>query len=89
MKILHTSDLHIGKKLDGVSRLEEQKAVLDEILSVATNEKVDIMLVAGDVYDTFIPSSEAENLFFEWLDGFSENNITFALDFIFRKNSHF
>ncbi len=76
MKFLHTSDLHIGKKLDGVSRLEEQKAVLDEILSIATNEKVDIMLVAGDVYDTFIPSSEAENLFFEWLDGFSENNIT-------------
>ncbi|MBQ7373439.1 MAG: exonuclease subunit SbcD [Clostridia bacterium] len=76
MKFLHTSDLHIGKKLDGVSRLDEQKAVLDEILSIAVSEKVDMVLVAGDVYDTFIPSADAENLFFNWLDKFAENAIT-------------
>lgn len=75
MKILHTSDLHLGKKLDGILRLDEQKAVLNEILSIALQEKVDLMLIAGDVYDTFIPSSDAENLFFEMVDLFSQNGI--------------
>ena len=41
MKILHTSDLHIGKKLDGILRLDEQKSILNEILDVAVKEKVD------------------------------------------------
>ena len=75
MKFLHTSDLHIGKKLDGISRIDEQRQVLDEILSIAVTESVDVMLVAGDVYDTFIPSAEAESLFFDWLDKFSNNGI--------------
>ena len=76
MKILHTSDLHIGKKLDGILRLDEQKLVLNEILAIAIKEKVNIILIAGDVYDTFIPSSDAENLFFDTVDLFSQNGIT-------------
>jgi exonuclease SbcD len=75
MKFLHTSDLHIGKKLDGILRLDEQKAVLNEILAISLQEKVDVVLIAGDVYDTFIPSSDAENLFFEMVDLFSQNGI--------------
>lgn len=76
MKILHTSDLHIGKKLDGVCRLSEQKLVLDEIVDIAKDNEVDVAIIAGDVFDTYIPSSDAENLFFETMDKFSEIGVT-------------
>lgn len=68
MKFLHTSDLHIGRKLDGIPRLGEQKDVLEEIARIADDELVDVVLVAGDVFDTFIPSAEAENAFFEFAE---------------------
>ena len=76
MKFLHTSDLHIGKKLDGVSRLGEQVEILNEIVDIAVKENVDVLLIAGDVYDTFIPSSDAENLFFSFLDDLTSKKIT-------------
>ena len=66
MKILHTSDWHIGKKLVKKSRLEEQRAVLTEIGDICDREGVDLLLVAGDIFDTFIPSADAEELFFEF-----------------------
>ena len=72
MKFLHTSDLHIGKKLDSILRLDEQEQVLSEICEIAVSEKVDIVLIAGDVFDTFLPSAEAENLFFEFIDDLSQ-----------------
>ncbi len=75
MKFLHTSDLHIGKKLDGFSRIEEQSKVLNEIIDVAVKNEIDVVLIAGDVYDTYIPSSEAENLFFEFIDRLTQNKI--------------
>ncbi|HEY8390086.1 MAG TPA: exonuclease subunit SbcD [Clostridia bacterium] len=65
MKILHTADLHLGKKLFNVDRLEEQQAVMDEIIEIADREKVDIALIAGDVFDTALPSAAAESLFYE------------------------
>lgn len=65
MRFLHTSDWHIGKKLEGRDRLEEQRAVLEEIVSIAEREAVDVVLVAGDVFDTYLPSAEAEDLFYE------------------------
>lgn len=64
MKILHTSDWHIGKKLMNRDRLDEQAAVLGEIADVCEREGVELVLVAGDVYDTFLPPAEAEELFF-------------------------
>lgn len=64
MKILHTSDWHIGKKLMNRERLDEQAAVLDEIADICDREGVELVLVAGDVYDTFLPPAEAEELFF-------------------------
>ena len=76
MKFLHTSDLHIGKKLDGVCRLDEQARVLKEISQIAKDREVDAVLISGDVFDTFIPSSDAENLFFEFLNDLSEMNKT-------------
>ena len=76
MTVLHTSDLHIGKKLDGVCRLEEQKQVLTEIVEIAKSQSVDIVVIAGDVFDTYIPSADAENLFFDFMDDFAQNGIT-------------
>ena len=64
MKILHTSDWHIGKRLSGRDRLDEQRAALDEIAAICDAEKVDLVLVAGDVFDTFLPSAEAEDAFY-------------------------
>jgi exonuclease SbcD len=62
MKFLHTSDWHIGKTLKGQSRLEEQAAVLDEIVAIARREDVDAVLIPGDLYETSSPSAEAQRL---------------------------
>ena len=64
MKILHTSDWHIGKRLMGRERLSEQAAALDEIVGICEAEGVELVLVAGDVFDTYLPGAEAEELFF-------------------------
>ncbi|HEY1701400.1 MAG TPA: exonuclease subunit SbcD [Trebonia sp.] len=60
MKFLHTADWHVGKTLKGRDRLEEQKAVLAEIASIAESHEVDAVLVAGDVYETSAPSAPAQ-----------------------------
>jgi len=65
MKILHTSDWHIGKRLMGRERLDEQEAVLDELAELCASEEVELVIVAGDIFDTYTPSAEAENLFFQ------------------------
>ena len=64
MRILHTSDWHIGKRIAGKERLDEQRAVLDEIADICEEEKIELVLVAGDVFDTYLPSAEAEDLFY-------------------------
>lgn len=65
MRILHTSDWHIGKKLDNKSRIAEQRAVLYDISRVVKENGVDIVCVAGDIYDTYMPSAESETLFYD------------------------
>src|SRR6056297_942338 len=67
MKFLHTSDWHLGKRLDDFSRMEEQQAVLQEICEIAEREQVDAVLVAGDLFDTFNPPTEAVDLFYKTL----------------------
>ena len=67
MKILHTADWHLGKRLQDFQRLQEQKDVLAEIVQVANNEDVDLVLVAGDLFDTFNPDPQAENLLYSTL----------------------
>jgi exonuclease SbcD len=62
MKILHTSDWHVGKTIRGESRLDEQRAVLGEITQVARDEQVDLVLVAGDLYESAAPAPAAEAL---------------------------
>ena len=64
MKILHTSDWHLGKRLMDAERLPEQIAALDELADICDRERVDLVLVAGDVFDTYLPSAEAEEAFF-------------------------
>jgi exonuclease SbcD len=73
MKILHTADWHLGKRLDMFSRLEEQREVLAEIVEIADKEDVDAVIVAGDLFDNFNPSSEATELLYSTLHRLSNN----------------
>lgn len=65
MKILHTADWHLGKRLNEYARLEEQQEVLEEIYQIAEKEAVDVVLIAGDLFDTYNPPSEAVELFYK------------------------
>ncbi|MBW8524320.1 exonuclease SbcCD subunit D [Chryseobacterium chendengshani] len=73
MKILHTADWHLGKRLDRFSRLEEQVLVLNEIVEIADREKIDLVLIAGDLFDNFNPGVEATELFYKTLKRLSLN----------------
>ena len=73
LKILHTADWHLGKRLDHFSRLEEQIAVMKEICEIADTQKVDVVIVAGDLFDTFNPPVEAIDLFYKTLKTLSNN----------------
>lgn len=73
MKILHTADWHIGCRTDGFLRLEEQIESCNEIVEIANKHKVDMVIVAGDIYDSFLPSADAEKLVFDTLLRLSDN----------------
>jgi len=73
MKLLHTSDWHLGKRLENFSRFDEQKDVLDEICGIADNEQVNAILIAGDLFDTFNPPTEAIDLFYKTLKRLTRN----------------
>ena len=75
MKFLHTSDLHIGKKIFETSLLEEQRGMLDQILCTAVEEAVDAVVIAGDVYDRSVPATEAVTLLDEFLTRLAEKKI--------------
>lgn len=64
MKILHTADLHLGKKLNKAFRLDEQCAVVKEICELCDAEDIDVVLIAGDIFDTSVPTSDAERVFY-------------------------
>ena len=67
MRVLHTSDWHVGKALRGRSRATEHEAVLREIAGIARREAVDLVIVAGDLYDSATPSPEAERIVYRGL----------------------
>ena len=73
MKILHTADWHLGKRLDRFSRMEEQILVMEEIIGIADEEQADLILVAGDLFDNFNPGVEAVELFYKTLKRLSRN----------------
>jgi DNA repair protein SbcD/Mre11 len=75
MKLLHTSDWHLGKHLNNFSRHPEQQEVLQEICEIAEREKVDAVIVAGDLFDTYNPPTESTELFYKTLKRLSNNAI--------------
>ncbi len=67
MKIIHTADWHLGKRLQDFQRLQEQQTVLDEIIELVEREQADLVLVAGDLFDSFNPDPKAEDLLYSTL----------------------
>lgn len=75
MRILHTADLHIGKSVHDFSMLEDQRAILTQITEILRREKIDVMLLAGDIYDRTVPSAQAVTLLDEFLTNVSRMKI--------------
>ena len=75
MKLLHLSDLHIGKRVNEVSLLEDQREVLDQILGLAKVHQADALLLAGDLYDKPIPPAEAVSLLDDFFTALSRQGI--------------
>lgn len=75
MRIIHLSDLHLGKRVNGYSMLEDQKYILDEILTVIDEQKPHAIIIAGDVYDKPVPSAEAVQLFDDFLYSLTQRNL--------------
>lgn len=67
MKLMHLSDLHLGKRVNGFSMLPDQKYILEQILALAASEHPEAVLIAGDVYDKSVPSAEAVELLDDFL----------------------
>lgn len=72
MKILHLADLHLGKRVNEMSMIEDQKYILDQIITLIKEESVGIVLLCGDIYDKSIPTIEAIHLLEEFLDQLSK-----------------
>lgn len=64
MKLLHTADWHLGKHLEGKSRLPEQEAFIDDLVQISNENDIDMILITGDIFDTYNPSAAAESLFY-------------------------
>ena len=79
MRFLHTADWHLGRKLRGRDRSDEFEAVLAEVVEIARAERVEAMLVCGDIFDSARPSPEAERLLYETLRGCAELGIQVLL----------
>ena len=75
MKLIHLSDLHIGKRVGDVSMAADQEYILLQILRIIDEEKADAVLIAGDVYDKSVPSAEAVTLFDDFLCRLAAKNI--------------
>lgn len=67
MRILHTADWHLGRSLEGRSRQEEQEAFMDELVAIVRDQQIDVVLMAGDAYDSVNPPAAAETLFYDGL----------------------
>ena len=104
MKLLHIGDLHIGKRVNEISMLSEQKHILDQILTLAGTHGVDGILIAGDIYDKSTPSAEAVRVLDAFLTALADRGIpvyavsgnhdsaerlAFAASILDRQNIHF
>ena len=75
MKLIHLSDLHLGKRMDEFSLLEDQKHILDEIIGIIDAEKPEVVLICGDIYDKPNPPAEAEKLMDEFTFQLAERKL--------------
>ncbi|QUB97760.1 exonuclease SbcCD subunit D [Leptotrichia sp. oral taxon 221] len=76
MKIIHLADLHIGKRVNEFSMIDDQKHILNQILEIIDKEKPDAVIIAGDVYDKQVPSIEAVELLDSFIAGISKRKTT-------------
>ena len=84
MKLIHLSDLHIGKRVNEVSMLEDQSHILDQILDITRQEQPDAVLISGDVYDKTVPSAEAVSL----LDSFFSRLVKLGVPVLVISGNH-
>lgn len=75
MKLMHLADLHLGKRYNELSLIDDQKYILGEILKIASEVAPDGVILAGDIYDKSVPSAEAVELFDWFLNGLAELNL--------------
>lgn len=75
MKIIHLSDLHLGKRLNDFSLMEDQDFILKKILVIIDNESPDAVIIAGDIYDKAVPPAEAVQLFNDFITVIAQQNI--------------
>lgn len=75
MRFAHISDLHLGKRLNRFSLIEDQKYILDEIIKTAEENVCGAMLISGDIYDKSMPSAEAVKLFDDFITKLSKTDI--------------
>lgn len=73
MRFIHTSDWHLGKNLEGNSRIEEQKKFCFDFIELVEKNNIDMVIIAGDIYDTANPSAEAEKLFYSTVSKIASN----------------
>lgn len=76
MKIIHLADLHIGKRVNEFSMIDDQKYILNQILEIIDKEKPDALIIAGDVYDKQVPSIEAVELLDSFISDISKRKTT-------------
>ncbi len=75
MRFLHLADLHIGKRLNEFSLIEDQKFIFDKILNIIDEKKIEAVLIAGDVYDKPVPSAEAVTVLNGFLNSLAKRNL--------------
>jgi len=68
VRVLHTGDWHIGQTLRGYSREYEQAQVFDQLIGIVAERGIDVLIVAGDIFDSQNPSGEAQRLFYETIE---------------------
>ena len=75
MKLIHISDLHLGKRIYDFSMTEDQEYILNEIIGIIDSEKPDGLIIAGDVYDKSVPSADAVRIFDNFLYKLSQRGL--------------
>lgn len=75
MKLLHLADLHLGKSIGNYSLIEDQKYALDQVLDIIDDEAIDVVMIAGDIFDTLIPGVDALRIYSDFIE-----------EIIFKKN---